>query len=292
MNCSRVVRWILSAFVIISLTGATIAGVFMLAVEHHRSASFVFQSFLQPLGAGVLSLMFIYRELLAKSDRPTTFAAATTSQSAAQAAANPHFHLNLPATPAPVIKINIDDKLIRDQIDTLLHEAPVPATGKIVAKSFVLTDAQGVRRAVLSTTAEGAPFLSFLSQEEKPDFLIVDDNGQSFVSFFTEGRRRFFLGLHPGGSDLAFFDNAGEMRAVLGLGSDESPSLLLVDAKGSPRCALAVEASNESVLGLLGKNGKIWLLTGSAALGDVKPGPRIFFVDQHEQVTRVQPRTS
>jgi hypothetical protein len=277
MNWPKIGRWFLCIFMVSCLGGATLAGVFMLTVEHHRGAASIFQNFLQPLGAGILSLMFVYRELFDKSVNSINANATAVSESTAQAAANPQQSVqnifNVPTAPAPII--NLDERFIQERIDSVLRRSRDLTEGNIEAKSFTLTDSQGRRRAVLSSDQSG-PFLAFLDEEGKTDLVLEGGRKAPFFALLKGGNIRLSVGLaeNNGLAAIGLLDQNLKSRIALAFGLDGTPAVYLADAKGSPRCALALNATGAPVLGLRGTDGKFRL---SIALEqDGKPSIRMY----------------
>lgn len=248
----------------------------MLTVEHHRGAGSVFQNFLQPLGAGILSIMFVYRELFERSAKSTGMSAHALSESTAQAAANPQQSvqniIQMPTAPPPVI--NIDERFIQERIDAVLHRSRDSNEGNIEAKSFALTDAKSRRRAILSADENG-PFLAFLNEEGKTDLVLEGGRKAPFLAFLRDEKIRLTVGLADNGlAAIGLLDANATVRIASAFGQDGTPTMFLADAEGSPRCALTVSSSGTPLLGLRGTDGKVRL---SVTLDkDSRPSVRMF----------------
>jgi hypothetical protein len=101
--------------------------------------------------------------------------------------------------------------------------AATSAPAQIVARSFVLVDANGRTRAKLGV-GTGGPFLGLYDKA---------------------GNMRAGLGIVGDAPTLALRDKAGKMRVALAIAGD-APGLVLSDKAGTPRAALGSAASLEN----------------------------------------------
>jgi hypothetical protein len=133
------------------------------------------------------------------------------------------------------------------------------AKGKTVeAESFVVRDADGQGRAMLTATAEGAS-LVLLERGFKPGarksivLLTVAKEGPHLDLSGSTGKRRVLLHATED-TGLILSDGDGKERAALSL-TKVGPGLLLSDGRDSPRAGLTV-TGNGSGLDLIGVDGK------------------------------------
>jgi hypothetical protein len=256
MDWRKVCKWFGAVIVVGCLLGATITGVFMVIVEHHRGTAAVFQNVLQPLGAWILSVAFVYRELLTKGEDSGARAVAESGAVARAASTSQQSVSNIiqiPPMPAPVI--NIDDKLIKDRLEKILGEAPDFKKERIEAKSFVLTDSEGRRRAVFSTSEED-PFLAFLDKTGLPE-LLLSGGDLTHLVLLRGGKRRLTLCTdNKVDAELISLSGPnGESQLSLSRHRDGTVAMKLGDANGEPRCLSYAVPSGEAAFSMHGRGG-------------------------------------
>lgn len=255
----KVFKWLGAVIVVGCLLGATITGVFMLIVEHHRGTAAVFQNVLQPLGAWILSVAFVYRELLTKVEDSGARAAAE-SGAVARAASNSQQSVSIQMPPMPAPVINIDDNLIKDRLEKILGEAADFKKERIEAKSFVLTDSEGRRRAVFSTSEED-PFLAFLDKMGSPELLLSGGDTTHLVLLRGGKRRLTLCTSNTVDAELISLDGPnGGSQFSLSRHQDGTAVMKLGDPKGEPRCMSYATPSGEAAFSLHGKDGKARLV--------------------------------
>lgn len=142
----------------------------------------------------------------------------------------------------------------------LLMGQALPTRRTVDAEEFVLRDAAGTPRAVLSLKAEGAPTLAF---------------------FDPSGKTRAWFGVRGGGSPyLLFADHAGKPRAGLSVKDDGSPELTFIDLTGNPRALLQVPSDGQASLALYDHLGR-----ARAGLGVSRNGsPELRLLDKDGKV--------
>jgi len=156
----------------------------------------------------------------------------------------------------------------------------------VVARSFVVRDGQGRRRAKLGTVTpvgqtEEQPFLGLLDanenlrarlavNEEGPRLELYSAKGQGVaeVSEFQDGPRvalfdangntRISLKVSEDGSFAYLFSPDGKQNLRLELFSSGQAILVMQDAKGGPRLLLATESETGPVLSFFKDDKVIW----------------------------------
>jgi len=125
----------------------------------------------------------------------------------------------------------------------------IPA--QIVARSFVLVDANGRTRAKLFFDTWGAR-LDFFNEAGKPRMTLDTVGDAPFLQLFDKaGKTRVGLYVVGDGPALRLYDKAGKERVALDA-VDDAPGLVLYDKAGELRAALGI-AGDAPDLGLYDK---------------------------------------
>jgi hypothetical protein len=138
-------------------------------------------------------------------------------------------------------------------IVALLHGA---GQDTVQAQKFVVVDAGGKRRAVL-TVSESGPGLGLFDENGTVRAVLAISKHGSYVLWADErGKMRAMLRVGNDGPGLGLYDENGRQRAVLTVFKD-GPALVLAD-ENAPRAGLAVSKDGPG-LTLLDENGEpIW----------------------------------
>lgn len=122
------------------------------------------------------------------------------------------------------------------------------------AQSFVLEDADGIRRATLSLDGSGSVDLGLMDQEgrERLRMSVLADGSPGISLVDPEGRSRAVFGLLPDGTtNLVFADDRGSTRAVVGVSPDGASRAIFADQAGATRAALGVDEEGAPILSVV-----------------------------------------
>lgn len=121
----------------------------------------------------------------------------------------------------------------------------------VEAQSFVLADADGIRRATLAADGSGSVDLGLMDREgrERLRLSVLADGSPGISLVDAEGRSRAVFGLLPDGTtNLVFADARGSTRAVVGVSPDGASRVIFADPEGATRAALGVDEAGAPIL--------------------------------------------
>lgn len=126
--------------------------------------------------------------------------------------------------------------------------------GNLEAQSFVLEDADGIRRATLGLDGSGSVDLGFMDREgrERLRLSVLADGSPGISLIDPEGRSRAVFGLLPDGTtNIVFADARGSTRAVVGVSPDGASRAVFADEQGATRAALGVDEDGAPILSVV-----------------------------------------
>lgn len=127
----------------------------------------------------------------------------------------------------------------------------------IEAERFILRDAMGNARAILSMVGDG-PGLGFQDKDGKLRVLLGLSDGVSSVGLFDKrGKPRVGMNVTPEGTPTVVLTGEDQMpRVVIAVSPDGSSGLTINDKYMTGRAGLIVKPDGSPVFGLLDKNGQ------------------------------------